>query len=57
MWVVADADGRWFADDNRRERRSCDGMVTVCRLPVVDRLTFSIAVRVCYVYVFRSIKN
>jgi len=34
-----------------------DGMVTVCRSPVVDKLTFSIAIKVCFVYRFRSIWN
>jgi len=34
-----------------------DKMVTVCRLLVVDRLMFSIAVRVCFVYRFHSIWN
>jgi len=32
-----------------------DRMVTVCRSSVVDRLMFSIAIRVCFVYGFRSI--
>jgi len=31
-----------------------DRMVVVCRSPVVDRLMFSIAIRVCFVYRFRT---
>jgi len=34
-----------------------DRMVTVCRSPMVDRLTFSIAIRVCFVYGLCSIWN
>jgi len=34
-----------------------DRMVAVCRSPEVDRLMFSIAIRVCFVYRFRSIWN
>jgi len=34
-----------------------DRMVVVCRLTVVDRLMFSIAIRVRFVYGFHSIWN
>jgi len=34
-----------------------DQMVMVCRSVVVDRLMFSIVVRVCFAYGFRSIWN
>jgi len=30
-------------------------MVTVCRSPMVDRLMFSIVIRVCFTYGFRLI--
>jgi hypothetical protein len=32
-------------------------MVTVCRSLTVDRLLFSIVIRVCFTYGFRSIWN
>jgi hypothetical protein len=32
-----------------------DRMVMVCRSVLVDRLTFSIVIRVCFAYEFRSI--
>ena len=34
-----------------------DQMVIVCRSVVVDRLMFSLVVRVCFAYGFRSIWN
>ena len=34
-----------------------DRMVTVCRSPVVDRLMFSIVIRVCFTYGFCLIWN
>jgi len=34
-----------------------DKMMTVCRSPRVDRLMFSIVIRVCFIYRFRSIWN
>jgi len=37
--------------------RIVNRMVTVCRSPMVDRLMFSIVIRVCFTYRFRSIWN
>ena len=34
-----------------------DRMVTVCRSAMVDKLMFSIVIRVCFTYKFRSIWN
>jgi len=34
-----------------------DRMVVVCRSAVVDKLMFSIVIRVCFTYGFRSIRN
>jgi hypothetical protein len=36
---------------------SVNRVVTVCRSPMVDRLIFSIVIRVCFTYGFRSISN
>jgi len=46
-----------IADGNRGSAGVADKMVTVCRLLVVDRLMFCIAVRVRFVYGFHSILN
>ena len=37
--------------------RIVNRMVTMCRSPMVDRLMFSIVIRVCFKYGFRLIWN
>jgi len=52
--IVSDDYERWFTDGHKERRRNCRSSRVVYRSVVEDNLMFSIVIRVCLVYGFRS---